>query len=96
MNQEPRDAIAQCGFCGQGLLRLYRCLRCSAVVALCDECELIWDDVAAVHADSSLPSDSSYPQCPRCAARDGGWHRLSRNEIDRGNLDKLLMPSDAE
>jgi hypothetical protein len=96
MNQEHRDAIAQCGFCGQGLLHLFRCPRCSAVVALCDECELIWDDVTAVHADPGLRSDSSYPQCPRCGARDETWHRLTRPEIDRAHLDRLLLRPDAD
>ena len=90
MNHDSQNPIGRCGFCEQGHLHLYRCPRCSAVVAICDECELIWDDVTAVHADPSTASDSAFPQCPRCHARNEFWQPLTRPEIERGNLNHLL------
>ena len=92
MNPESETSVGRCGFCEQGHLHVFRCPRCSAVVAVCDECELVWDDVAAVHADPALPSDSAFPLCPRCGSREGNWagHSLPpTRKVQRNPDDKL-------
>ncbi|MCA9220469.1 MAG: hypothetical protein KDA71_09095 [Planctomycetales bacterium] len=74
--ESDSPAIAQCGFCGQGHLHIWRCENCSAIVAICDECELIWNDTVAVYRDPTIASDASYPRCPQCQAENGAWQRV--------------------
>jgi len=78
------------------LLRLYRCGRCDAVVALCDECELIWRDVAKVRRSAKPKSNAAFPACPACEAKRVKWFRLSLDEIRDAGLEKLLSPPQAE
>ena len=83
-NQAPY--VARCSFCDQGLLRLIQCPLCETVVAVCDECELVWRDVAAVSADPRLSSSSAFPGCPECRTKIAEWTRLTRDEIDQVGL----------
>jgi hypothetical protein len=82
--------LARCEFCEQGLLRFMRCDRCHAVVGVCDECELAWSDVRAVHSDPKLKSSSAFPHCPACGATDGITTRLNRSQILRAGLQDCI------
>ena len=61
MTTEERPYIDNCTFCGNGLLRFYRCGSRDKIVALCDECELMWEDIVELSRDPNLSSDSCFP-----------------------------------
>ena len=82
--------LRSCPFCGDGLLRLYRCGRCNAVVAICDECELIWRDVAAASRRAKPKSDAAFPACPACDTKRVKWFRLNKAEIHEAGLETHL------
>jgi len=83
--------IARCGWCGQGLVRLYRCEECGAVSAICDECERIWRDPATIHADPHAKSNGAHPNCPHCPNGDVTWTRLSDVDARQEGLDSLVI-----
>ena len=78
--------VNHCHFCGDGLLRLRRCQSCQQIAAICDECELTWADVAAVHHDAKRPASDAFPACPHCSARQPDWSILSTQEISGAGL----------
>ena len=86
MSDEERPYIESCGFCGNGLLRFYRCRTCDTIVALCDECELMWHDIALVSQDPNLSSDTSYPQCPSCGEAEAEFANVSMQELEDAEL----------
>jgi len=90
MTHEESPYVNQCKFCGDGLLRLYRCDGCAAIVAMCDECELIWRDVAVISRQADQPSDGAFPACPACGEHQAGWTELDRQAIREANLDAYL------
>ena len=83
---ENEPFIAACVFCTNGLLRVHRCQSCSSVVAICDECELRWNDVAAVFKDPKRPSQGSFPFCDYCQ-QNTNWNQLSIDELATEKLD---------
>ena len=87
MSVEERPYICECSFCGNGLLRFLRCKCCQDVVALCDECELMWDDVVAVSEDANLSSGSSYPTCPYCGETKAEFQWLSLQDVRESGLE---------
>lgn len=80
MSHEDVPSVVHCGFCEQGILRLMRCSECDAEVAVCDECELLWSDLAAVGADPETPSAGTYPTCPLCQQTHHNWTPVSDAE----------------
>ena len=82
--------VASCRFCEQGLLRLTRCDSCKSIVAMCDECELIWNDVAAVREHTGLEASSSFPHCATCN-EDVRWTRLSLEEVKEAGLKRFVI-----
>lgn len=90
MPEQEQPYLRSCPFCGDGLLRLYRCGRCGTVVAMCDECELLWRDVAELSRSAKPKSDAAFPACPACRARRAKWFRLSRDEIREADLAEHL------
>ncbi len=90
MPEQEQPYLRSCPFCGDGLLRLYRCGRCGAVVAMCDECELIWRDLAKVRRRGKPQSDAAFPACPACDTKRVKWSRLNREEIREASLEKYL------
>ena len=89
MTTEERPYIESCGFCGDGLLRFYRCETCDDVVVLCDECELMWIDIEGLAADQNLPSDTSFPQCPSCGEIEAEFKKVSMQELEELKLDQF-------
>lgn len=81
--------LNHCSFCGDGLLRFRRCSSCQRIVALCDECELMWEDVGAVSDDPNLSSDSSFPCCPACGEEQAEWTSVSMEELDENALSQF-------
>ena len=90
MSHEESPYVNQCAFCGDGLLRLYRCTGCKTIVAMCDECELIWCDIAEISLKANRPSDGAFPACPVCQPQQVRWVKLDRREIGEANLDAYL------
>ncbi len=90
MTQQESPYIAQCSFCREGLLRFMRCRQCDAVVAICDQCELIWRNIAAVHTNTRCPSSGSFPACPVCGTVDAGWSRLNRHNVIEASLSQYI------
>jgi len=86
MSTKESPYISTCGFCEQGMLRFMRCSQCDAVCAVCDECELIWKDIAVVHEDPKSESASSFPTCPACDKASERWRKLDRDEVNRAKL----------
>lgn len=93
MNSENGIYITQCGFCEQGHLQFMRCHSCTTVVAVCDECELVWLDISAVKADPRVPATAVFPKCPACHSKQPYWSRLSRAEIERTSLSRFAVVS---
>jgi hypothetical protein len=90
MSQHKYPYIVHCGFCEQGMLRFARCEHCGAIVALCDECELIWSDIAAVRSAPSRPADGAFPRCPVCGEQSVQWTRLSADEVRGAELQDYM------
>ena len=86
MTSGEKPYISSCSFCQNGLLRFYRCGTCHAVVVLCDECELMWEDVKQVSDDPNQSSDSCYPRCPACGDPTAAWSTASSDEIEDHGL----------
>ena len=72
--------VRTCGFCENGLLRFWVCPAEKRIVALCDECELYWDDIAAVHKDADAPSSGAYP------VLEGEWRAATTEEVEEAGL----------
>ncbi len=62
-----------------------RCHSCTTVVAVCDECELVWLDIAAVKEDPQRRSSAAFPKCPACHSKQPYWSRLTRKEIEKSS-----------
>jgi len=79
-------SIGLCPFCGQGELGLRRC-RDGRIVALCDECELIWSDPLGLVRDRTIdPEDrSSLAEC-----KGGRW--ASDEEVAIAGLTEVSHP----
>lgn len=92
MSEQALPYLRSCPVCGDGQLRLSRCGRCDAVVAICDECELIWRDAARACRTARPPSDAAFPACPACGAKHVTWFRLDRTEIRAAGLEVFLAP----
>ncbi|MCA9248940.1 MAG: hypothetical protein KDA42_17555 [Planctomycetales bacterium] len=85
-----RAYVGQCEFCGDGLLRLMACDQCGTIVAMCDECELIWLHVDEVADDPSIESSSAFPKCPACRAKQAGWSELDDDEIAEYEMEQFV------
>ena len=90
MSEQQLPYLRSCPVCGDGQLRLYRCGRCDAVVAMCDECELIWRDVAEASRSAKPKSDAAFPACPACDAQRVKWFRLDKAEIREAGLEAYM------
>ena len=91
MSAEGGPYITHCSFCGEGLLRFLRCSDCQEIVALCDECQLMWEDVERVIQDANCSSDSAFPRCPSCGARDAVWSETQIEELEELGLDQFVL-----
>ena len=61
-------SLRECSAChGQGMLLLMECPHCRAVLAVCDECDLIWSDVARIAVELNAPADGTFPKCSECS-----------------------------
>ena len=89
MSDEVRPYIESCTFCGNGLLRFRRCTNCDEIVALCDECELMWRDIDQLSHNSNLPSDTSWPQCPSCGEVEAEFVHVTPEELAERKLDQF-------
>ncbi len=81
--------ISQCTRCGNGLLRIYQCDLCETVAAMCDECELIWSDIAEVAKDPEIESSGMFPECPSCE-QVADWTRLESDDATEAGLDEYI------
>ncbi len=95
MPEQDLPYLRSCPVCGDGLLCLYRCGRCDAVVAMCDECELIWSDLARVRRTAKPKSAAAFPACPACEAKRVKWFRLRREEIRDAGLERYLTDGES-
>lgn len=89
MSNEERPFIESCTFCGNGLLRFHRCKTCDEIVALCDECELMWVDIEQLAEDQNLSSDTSFPQCPSCGEAEAEFENVTLQELEDSKLDRF-------
>lgn len=82
--------VARCGWCEQGLVRLYRCDECEAISAICDECERIWSNPETIHADPNARANGAHPNCPMCPCGDVTWTLLTDADITENGFEKLV------
>jgi hypothetical protein len=82
--------VNHCTSCGDGLLRLYRCEGCGSIVAICDECELMWSDVPAVSRSAKTPADAAFPECRTCHLDEATWSPLDAEDIRQANLEDCI------
>lgn len=90
MSTDESPYICECSFCEQGLLRFRSCPECEAVCAICDECELVWEDVSEVSDDPEIKASCSYPRCPVCNAKEKGWPLLSEDDVADAELEDYI------
>ena len=90
MNTNEIPYIGRCDFCSQGLLRFMRCGNCGEICAVCDECELVWQDVAAVRSNPKAASSSSFPKCPACKKKVDDWQRLDLSEVEAAGVAEFV------
>jgi hypothetical protein len=60
------------------------------VIAVCDECELAWLDIAAVKEDPRMQPSAAFPKCPACHSKQPYWSRLTRKEIEKSSLSRSM------
>ena len=90
MSANEMPYICECGFCEQGLLRFRSCPECEAVCAICDECELVWEDVSEVSDDPTIKASCAFPRCPACNAKDTAWAALTVDDIRDADLEDYI------
>jgi len=81
MSDDQTPHAGQCGFCEHGLLRFRQCPACYTISLVCDECELLWTDMAAVSSDPQTPAAGSFPMCPSCGSANEMWLEVSPEEL---------------
>ncbi len=96
MRPEQVPHLAHCGFCDQGMLRLMRCSDCQQILAVCDECELIWQDLEQVREDPQIRAQGAHPYCPACGTKHATWALLDEESIAEANLKHLFIPHGGE
>jgi hypothetical protein len=90
MSEDKTPYVAHCGFCEQGLLRFRECPACYTVCVICDECELIWEDIAAVSEDPNTESGGAFPQCPSCGSANEMWNQVALEDLQRVGLERFM------
>lgn len=90
MPPEKTPYITKCSFCNQGLLRFMRCRECEAVVAVCEECELVWRNIASVHSNPRCPSSGAFPACPVCNTPEARWQRMTCANVVDASLTQYM------
>ena len=81
--------ICECPVCGDGLVRfwLYR----DEVVGLCDECELVWNDVRALADEpSTTGATGSFPDGPDGGGSEEDWQAARHRDVERAGLDGVI------
>jgi hypothetical protein len=82
--------IGRCGFCDQGLLRFLRCRDCQAIVACCDECELMWSDIAEVSRNPHQDASGAFPTCPSCGTSSSVWDKPTLRQLRDANVEHYI------
>jgi hypothetical protein len=57
---------------------------------MCDECELIWTNLAEIFSNPRTPADAAFPACPACKHEQAAWTTLSAEEIQEAGLGGYL------
>lgn len=89
----PEPYVIACSFCDQGKLRIWKA--CEKPVALCDECELYWEDIAAVFLDPQIAPTGSYPDGPCGADSPKDWSQASPEDIHSLGLSRFVISESA-
>ena len=85
--------IGTCEFCDQGKLRIWFAKK--EAVALCDECELFWENISEVVDNPQTEPQGTYPEGP-CGAEDvDDWAAASREEIEELGFSKYIIGESA-
>ncbi len=67
-----------------------RCRECDGVIAVCDQCELLWRNISAVHSNPRCPSSGTFPTCPACNTPDARWIRMTRHQVIEASLSQYV------
>lgn len=89
----PEPYVVACSFCDQGKLRIWKAR--DKPVALCDECELYWEDIRAVFLTPGIAPTGSYPAGPCGANSPSDWSQASLEDIDSLGLSKFVVGESA-
>jgi len=57
---------------------------------MCDECESIWNSIAAVFDDQQIPADGAFPDCSVCLSIPPSWTRADFPELEAVDLDQFI------
>ena len=90
MTKQPLPYVTQCQFCGDGLLRFMQCDNCQSAAAVCDECELVWEDIAAVSASPRCQASTAFPHCPHCQEPKATWSTLDGEAVEAATLSNYI------
>ena len=80
--------ICECRVCGNGLVRFWKYR--DELVALCDECELVWDDVAKLANDTATEACGSYPAGSDGSGTEEDWKPATRRDVVRAELEDVI------
>ena len=77
--------VCECGVCGNGLVRYWMYRGC--VVGMCDDCELVWSDLAALAKKNTTKAEGSFPGGPDEKGKEGDWKLATHRDVDRADFD---------
>ncbi len=86
--QMRKAYICECRVCGNGLVRFWNYR--DNVVGLCDECELVWGDVAVLANKPTTKAGGSFPGGPDRKGAEDDWKRATRRDVERADLDEFV------
>jgi hypothetical protein len=85
--RRPPTYICECSVCGNGLLRFWK--RENTIVALCDECESVWENVPAVAENPKIKPTSSFPGDDENVRAK--WKKATLKEISKAGYNQHII-----
>ena len=82
--QMRKAYICECQVCGNGLVRFWNFR--DDVVGLCDECELVWEDVERLFRRPRSKVSGSFPGGSDGDGSEADWKRATRRDVERADL----------
>lgn len=83
--------VGTCRFCGNGLLRLWVNATEKKAVAVCDECELLWDDPVAASGKAKLKASGNFSSISSEKTRGKiAWRKATAKDVAALGLEEQV------